>query len=135
MLAERLRERLGVSGVDQVLAALERASGGAALDTHKEEERVASVRRFEEEQPALFATVLNFLYYSYYQSPLVVEAVRGLGIVYNDAPQPLGYAMEPFQPAPGIGIPAQPRGFYLKTEEVTRIELPPAARATRSEQQ
>ena len=86
-----------------------------------------------EGEPALFALLLNALYYSYYQSPLVVAAVRGLGIVYNDAPQPLGYSMAPFDPAPGVGVPTQPRGFYVKTEDARRVELPPAACATEAE--
>ena len=134
LLADRLRERIGLDGVDQVLAALSAAAGTplAQLDAKG---RVAAVARFQEQEPELFALMLNTLYYSYYQLPLVVQAIRELGIVYNDAPQPLGYDLPPFEPIPGVTIPAEPRGFYKATHEVERIEwLPPAAAATASEQ-
>ncbi len=134
LLADRLRERIGLDGVDQVLAALSAAAGTplAQLDA---EGRVPAVARFQEQEPELFALMLNTLYYSYYQLPLVVQAIRELGIVYNDAPQPLGYDLPPFEPIPGVTIPAEPRGFYKATHEVERIEwLPPAASATASEQ-
>lgn len=134
LLAERLRERLGLGGVDEVLAALGTATGGVSLAALDEAERVTAVQRFEQDAPALFGVVLNILYYSYYEHPLVVEAVRGLGIVYNDAPLPLGYQMAPFEPTPGIGVPAEPRGFYVKTEQVSRIPLPGAARTTANDQ-
>lgn len=134
LLADRLRERIGLDGVDQVLAALRIATGGslAALDP---EAQVAAVAQFQEQEPLLFALMLNTLYYSYYQLPLVVQAIRELGIVYNDAPQPLGYDLPPFEPIPGVSIPTEPRGFYKATHEVERIKwLPPAAVATASEQ-
>lgn len=98
------------------------------------DERVAAVQRLEANEPALFAVMLNALYYSYYQSPLVVSAVRNLGIEYNDAPQPRGYVVAPFVPTPGVGVPSQPHGFYLQTNQVRQVDLPPAAQATRSEQ-
>src|SRR3954451_18625639 len=134
LLAERLRDRLGVEGVDDVLDALGVATSGMSLMTLGEDQRVAAVKRLEANEPALFAVVLNALYYSYYQSPLVVSALRNLGIEYNDAPQPLGYAMAPFSPTPGLGVPSQPHGFYLETDQVRRVALPPTAQATRSEQ-
>jgi hypothetical protein len=134
LLTDRLRERIGLDGVDVVLAALGTAAGGslAALDS---DEQIAAVTRFQEQEPLLFALMLNTLYYSYYQLPLVVQAIRELGIVYNDAPQPLGYDLPPFEPIPGVTIPTVPRGFYKATHEVKRIEwLPPAAVATANEQ-
>ena len=134
LLADRLRERIGLDGVDQVLAALGVAAGGslAALDP---ETRVVAVARFQEQEPQLFALMLNTLYYSYYQLPLVVQAIRELGIVYNDAPQPLGYDLPPFEPIPGVTVPTMPRGSYKATDEVTRIDwLPPAAVASAGEQ-
>src|SRR3954464_13322980 len=134
VLAERLRDRLGVDGVDDLLNAVGAATGGVSLTTRGVDDRVAAVQRLEANEPALFAVMLNALYYSYYQSPLVVSAVRNLGIEYNDAPQPLGYAMAPFAPIPGVGVPSQPHGFYLETDQVRRVALPPAAQATRSEQ-
>ena len=134
LLADRLRERIGLDGVDLVLAALGTAAGGSLAPLNAED-RVAAVARFQEQEPVLFALMLNTLYYSYYQLPLVVRAIRELGIVYNDAPQPLGYDLPPFEPIPGVTIPTEPRGSYKATHEVKRIEwLPPAAVATASEQ-
>jgi hypothetical protein len=134
LLAERLRDRLGIDGVDDVLDALAIATGGVSLTALAANERLTAVQRLEANEPALFAVVLNALYFSYYQSPLVVAAVRWLGIGYNDAPQPLGYVMAPFAPTPGVGVPSQPHGFYLETNRVRRVGLPPAAQATRGEQ-
>jgi hypothetical protein len=134
LLADRLRERLGLDGVDLVLTALS-AAAESSLAALEPEAQVAAVARFQEQEPVLFALMLNTLYYSYYQLPLVVQAIRELGIVYNDAPQPLGYDLPPFEPIPGVTIPTEPRGFYKATHEVERIEwLPPAAIATASEQ-
>jgi hypothetical protein len=134
LLAERLRERLGGDGVKNVVDALVTAAG-SSLDGLDGAERVAAVRRFEEDQPDLFVMVRSILYFSYYQAPLVVEAIRALGIAYNDAPQPLGYVLDAFDSTPGKDAPSQPRGSYIPTDAVTRLPtLPPAARATRSEQ-
>ena len=135
LLAERLRERLGTNAIDDIAAGSAASTSGIALAALNDDARVAAVRRFERDTPDLFATLRTFLYFSYYQSPLVVAAIRDLGIAYNDAPQPLGYAMAPFDPTPGKDAPVTPRGHYLATEAVARLpHLPPAARATRSEQ-
>jgi hypothetical protein len=121
LLAERLRERLGARSVAEVLDALVTAAEGSSLGDLEREERIAAVRRFEAEAPGLFATVRSTLYFSYYQSPLVVAAIRALGIAYNDAPQPHGYEMAPFDPTPGKDAPAHPRGSYNATSEIAPI--------------
>lgn len=133
LLADRLRERLGLDGVDQVLTALATATGGSLADLDAEAQ-VAAVARFQEQEPSLFALMLNTLYYSYYQLPLVVQAIRELGIVYNDAPLPLGYDLPPFEPIPGVTMPSEPRGFYLATDEVKRIDSDWVPAATASDQ-
>ena len=134
LLADRLRERRGVEAVAELLGMLHDCAGGS-LANLDESERIEAVRRFERDEPDLFAFVRTALYYSYYQSPLVVAAIRKLGFAYNDAPQPLGYQLDPFDPAPGKGSPAEPRGSYIPTQSVRRIApLPPAAQATESEQ-
>ena len=97
-----------------VIVALETAAG-ASLAGLDGEGRIAAVRRFAENQPELFAAVRSTLYFSYYQAPLVVDAVRALGIAYNDAPQPHGYLMDPFDPTPGKDAPSLPRGSYIPT--------------------
>ena len=134
LLAERLRERHGAQALVELLRALRAAAGGALADLAGDA-RVDAMRRFELDEPEFFAIVRTALYYSYYQSPLVVAAIRALGFAYNDAPQPLGYALEPFDPTPGKSAPAQPRGTFIATRDVRRIaDLPAAARATEREQ-
>ena len=49
-------------------------------------------------------------YLAYYESPTVVRAVRSLGHVYNDAPQPVGYAMAPFDENDPHQAPQAPAG-------------------------
>jgi hypothetical protein len=135
LLAERLREQMGPGAIDEIGERLALASGGVSLADLNGEERVAAVRRFERTAPDLFGVLRSLLYFSYYQNPLVVGAIRALGIPYNDAPQPLGYTMEPFDPTPGQDAPAEPRGRYIATASVSRLTaLPPAAQATESEQ-
>jgi len=135
LLAERLRDRLGSDAVAGVQAKLATAADGHALAGLEPGARVAAVQRFERDEPELFAAVRNILYFSYYQAPQIVAAIRALGIPYNDAPQPLGYTMDPFDPTPGADGPLHPRGSYLATDEVIRLsDLPPAAAATASEQ-
>lgn len=123
LLAERLRQQHGPDAFDRVGAALAAASGGRSLAQLPNEERVVAIQRLEREEPALFNLLRTILYYSYYGSPSVVRAIRALGHDYNDAPQPRGYPMLPFDPTPGVNAPATPRGGYKRTDEVTRVDL------------
>lgn len=123
LLAERLRQLHGPEFQDRLEAALLSAAGGVSLGNLSDDGRTAAVRVFEQQEPLLFTIVRTALYYSYYQSPMVIRAVRMLGYVYNDAPQPLGYAMRPFDPQPGADAPVTPRGTYKKTAEIERIDL------------
>ena len=73
------------------------------------------------EEPALFETERTVLTFAYYEAPSVIAAIRALGHVYNDAPQPAGYALRPFDPA--REAPVRPRGAYLRTGDVARVDL------------
>ena len=55
----------------------------------------------------------------------MVRAVRSFGHVYNDAPQPEGYAMAAFDESDPLQAPAHRRGHYVRTEDVTRLDLVP----------
>ncbi|MGQ9887279.1 MAG: gluconate 2-dehydrogenase subunit 3 family protein [Aggregatilineales bacterium] len=81
--------------------------------------QASAVAQFERELPDLFAFVRAAVYFGYYQTPPVIEAVRALGRDYNAAPQPQGYTLAPFDPAT---LPAQPRGRYVRTEDVRPVE-------------
>lgn len=118
ILAERLRAQHGSEAVEQLATLL--ADEGQDFSALSQQERVRSVRRLERNEPALFAFVRAATYFAYYQHPSVVRAVRKLGHDYNDAPQPLGYAMPAFDPA--VNAPKHQRGFYKKTDEVTPVD-------------
>ena len=59
----------------------------------------------------------------------MIAAIRSLGIVYNDAPQPEGYAMRPFDPA--LDLPKEKRGRFVPTDAVARVDLS-ATRSSRA---
>ena len=79
----------------------------------------------ETEAPAVFEAALTALYYAYYETPAVIAAIRSLGNVYNDAPQPKGYAMRPFDPA--IDLPATKRGRFVPDRATSRASISPGS--------
>ena len=123
VVADRLVAQLGETALDDLAQTIEVCGGpfgplGAA-------ERQDVVRRFEADHPEQFETLRMIAYLSYYESPAVVRAVRSLGHVYNDAPQPAGYTMAPFDENDPLQAPAHRRGHYVKTEDVARLDLIP----------
>ncbi len=123
VVADRLVAQRGEGALDELARTLEDCGG--PLAPLGAEERKAVVRRFEESRPEQFETLRMFAYHAYYESPAVVRAVRALGHVYNDAPQPEGYAMAPFDESDPSQAPRHRRGAYVKTEDVTRLDLTP----------
>ena len=123
VVADRLVAQLGDTALDDLARTIEACGGpfgplGAA-------ERQDVVRRFEADHPEQFETLRMIAYLSYYESPAVVRAVRSLGHVYNDAPQPAGYTMAPFDEDDPLQAPPHRRGHYVKTEDVARLDLTP----------
>ena len=117
--ADRIRSRVGTAGLARLVAAL--AAGGGPLAGAAD--RPAVVARLQQDHPALFGTVQLALYTAYYESPAVIAAIRGLGLDYNDAPQPDGYRLPPFDAADPLSAPTHRRGFHRATEAVTRVDL------------
>ena len=113
ILMMRLRETVG-SGAPEALAAAFTSRGGL-------EAPAKAAGLLEAEEPLVFETALMALYYAYYETPAAIAAIRSLGIVYNDAPQPKGYAMRPFDPA--IDLPREKRGRFVPTDAVERVDL------------
>jgi hypothetical protein len=112
VMVARLAERAGPSVPDMLATAfVTRARGN---DTE-------AAARLEKDEPTLFETARTFLTFAYYEAPSVVAAIRVLGNIYNDAPQPQGYALRPFEP--GRDAPASLRGSYIRTEDVVRVDL------------
>jgi hypothetical protein len=116
-LLEKLREHRPSGDIEQVVITL----GGESFLAGAAEARAAAVSRFEREQPELFGFVLRAVYFGYYQSPLVTQAIRALGHDYNDAPQPKGYVVEPFDPE--ANLPKHSKPFYIPTDKMTRVDM------------
>ena len=109
VVADRLVAQLGDTALDDLARGPSRPAAGR-LGHLSAAERQDVVRRFEADHPEQFETLRMIAYLSYYESPAVVRAVRSLGQVYNDAPQPAGYTMAPFdERRPSSGTAASPR--------------------------
>ena len=121
LLADRVRNLVGGESLADFVKRL--AADGTPFLDRSPEERVEAVQRLEREAPDRFAFFRMVAYYAYYQSPAVTATIRTLGHGYNDAPQPLGYALAPFDPTPGIDVPATPRGWYKRTKDVVRLDV------------
>jgi hypothetical protein len=74
------------------------------------------LERLEAEDPANFTALRNWVYYGYYTSGSVTDALRLAGSDYHGAPQPFGYRMDRDAP-----LPRTPRGSYQKTAEVRNV--------------
>ncbi len=98
LLADRVRKMLGNEALTDLVTAL--THDGKSLPDQSFEERLARMRRLEQDLPDRFAFLRAATYYAYYQSPSVTAAIRALGHDYHDAPQPLGYALAPFDSTP-----------------------------------
>ena len=121
LLADRLLKLIGTEAVSETVGLL--SPGDGSLAGLSPEERVAAVRQLEQRLPDRFDLLRATTYYAYYQNPAVVQCLRELGFVYNDAPQPAGYEMPRFDPTPGADAPAAPRGGYKPTGEVVPIDV------------
>jgi hypothetical protein len=113
VLVMRLRETAGPGAAEALAVAFVSRGGLDAPD--------AAAASMEAEEPALFEAALTALYYAYYETPGVIAAIRSLGIVYNDAPQPLGYAMRRFDPT--VDLPRERRGHFIPTDAVSRVDV------------
>ena len=123
VVADRLVAQTGEAALDDLAQTI--AACGGPFGPLSATERQAVVRRMEATHPEQFETLRMIAYLAYYESPAVVRAVRALGHVYNDAPQPAGYAMAPFDEGDPLQAPAHRRGNYVRTEDVARLDLAP----------
>ena len=122
-VADRLVAQLGETALDDLAKTIEACGGPFGPLGAAEQQDV--VRRFEADHPEQFETLRMIVYLAYYESPAAVRAVRSLGHVYNDAPQPAGYAMAPFDEDDPLQAPSHRRGSYVRTEDVARLDLTP----------
>ena len=61
--------------------------------------RVETLRALEAAEPRRFATVVNLAYNAYYVQPDVLALIESRSGFTARPPQPLGYELEPFDPA------------------------------------
>jgi hypothetical protein len=118
LVFNRIRQQLGNGAFQQLISALRRYGD---FVTSSPDDRVSAVSGLQLDEPELFSFLRFATYLSYYEAPPVIAALQALGHDYNDAPQPLGYKLPPFDPA--IHVPANRRGSYKKTEEIARIDV------------
>jgi hypothetical protein len=112
LLAERIRQRFGPTGVADVVARLTTDS-----------ELAAAAVRLERDDPVLFAFLYAATCFAYYQGPAVIAAVRALGHEYNDSPQPDGYEMPLFDFTPGANVPMNPRGTFKWSDWIEPVDI------------
>jgi hypothetical protein len=74
------------------------------------------LERLETDDPTRFTVLRNWVYYGYYCSGSVTDALRQAGSDYHGAPQPFGYRMDRDSP-----LPRTPRGSYQTTAEVRNV--------------
>ncbi len=80
-----------------------------------------AVARLEAAEPGLFDSLRKIVFATYYEQDAVVAAIRALGMPYNDAPLPAGYAPAPFDPA--TDAPRHRRGHFVPTGQVRPVDL------------
>lgn len=80
-----------------------------------------TVAALEASDPKLFDALRKIVFITYYEQPSVLAAIRALGVPINTTPLPQGYPAEPFDPE--TDGPKHRRGRWLRTEEVTRVDM------------
>jgi hypothetical protein len=100
------------------LAAVSAAQGGLPQDVSGWRDAAS---RLEALEPKIFDEIRKYAYLTYYEQPPVIEAIRALGLHYNDAPLPTAYPNEPFDHA--RDAPCQARGRWIQTDAVQRVDL------------
>lgn len=97
------------------------------LDHHGgRDDMTAALARLEREQPFPFGALWRLATYGYYSRPETIAAIQqDLAPAYHGAPLPLGYvhAIEPWDPTDPLQLPSRPRGSYISTDEVKRVDL------------
>lgn len=105
---------------------LDLASLRAILARLADAEPTAALARLERERPDDFLALWRLAVYGYYSRPETIAAIaRDLAPHYHGAPLPLGYAhaIAPWDAADPYQNPQTPRGTYIPTAAVARIEL------------
>lgn len=85
----------------------------------------AALQQLETEFPVAFKGLWALAVYGYYSRPETIEAIqRDHAPAYHGAPLPLGYehTIAPWNSDDPLQNPRQPRGSYIPTEAVRRVQ-------------
>jgi len=86
----------------------------------------AALEAFEQAIPLAFLSLWRLAVYGYYSRPETIAAIaRDLAPAYHGAPLPLGYAhaMASWDPTDPLQMPRNPRGTYIPTDHIQRVDL------------
>jgi hypothetical protein len=111
--------RVDSDGLRTILATLKTLTADLGAIT-------AALTAFEQEQPADFTALWRLAVYGYYSRPETIAAIqRDLAPAYHGAPLPLGYshAIAPWDASDPLQMPSTPRGHYIPTDDVHRVDL------------
>jgi hypothetical protein len=121
LLLARLARLRGDSALGELSRAI--ADAGGPLGALDAAGRNVAVAKLQRRYAALFDDVLKIAYLSYYESPVVQDAIRALGFTYHSHPLPEGYAAQLGRFDPARDAPTHQRGSYIRTEDVHRVPL------------
>jgi hypothetical protein len=116
-----LMARLAAAEDGTLLPRLNAALGVGSFASLSAEARRAVAAGIEANEPKLFDAVRKIVFFTYYEQPAVIAAIRGLGIPYNTSPLPDGYPPASFDPA--VDSPSHGRGRWTATHAVVRVDL------------
>jgi hypothetical protein len=109
---------LNVAGLRAILATL---AGVSDLDA-----MTVALAELERNDHADFLALWRLAVFGYYSRPEVIAAIAAdLAPDYHGAPLPLGYAhlLTPWDASDPMQLPRHPRGSYVPTEAVQRVDL------------
>lgn len=112
------------SGMTSLLLARLRGADGDLIGrvlSAVAEPSVDTIARLAAAEPELFDSLRKIVFVTYYEQEPVVDAIRALGMPYNHAPLPAGYAPEPFDPE--TDAPRHGRGHWVATDAVRPADL------------
>jgi hypothetical protein len=121
LLASRLEQLRGALALSELAGAI--SDAGGPLGVLDDAGRIAAVAKIQRRYAALFDDLLRVAFLTYYESPVVQDAIRALGFSYHAHPLPGGYAAQIGRFDPAADAPTHGRGRYIRTEDVRRVSL------------
>lgn len=112
-----LLPRLRASEADGIEAALLELGSLKDFRSKSGPQQDELLRVLESSEPAKFALLRQILYFAYYAQPPVIALLRQRGYDIQEAPQPSGYHMAPFN---DDQVPTSGRGAWIPTSAVLK---------------